>query len=291
MYKKRLFAIALLALSSIAFGATLVPVQLLNPVGSTSGQAVLSNGPAAPPAWKTITLDGITGFTGIGFVYRNSANSYITVTPPIIQGVGGTGLSTVPNHALLVGGALNAMTALGTGAAGQVLVSSGAAADPAFSSTLGAMAFSGLITPASTIGIKGTVTNDSPAAGSIGENPNNATTAASLTTGTTANATSVPLSAGDWDLECVATFVPAATTTVAGLQVGVSTTSATFPTANTGATVLLQANFTAGQQQLISSPVWTAKLASAGTGFCVVNATFATSTMTVNGFIRARRPR
>lgn len=129
---KRLFAAALLALSSIAFGATLNPIQLLNPAGSTTGQVISSTGATTAPHWSTVTLDGVGGFTGIGFLYRNSANSYITVTPPIIQGVGGTGLSTLAAHQLVVGGALNAMTALATGTAGQPLLSGGASADPAY---------------------------------------------------------------------------------------------------------------------------------------------------------------
>jgi hypothetical protein len=226
---------ALIALySAFAFSATLVPIQLLNPTGSTTGQMLVSAGAGSAPVWSNAPT--ITGGTINGAV------------------IGGT-----------------------TTAAGSF-------------TTLSA---SGLISPTSTIGIKGTVTNDSPAAGSVGENPSNSATGTSLTTATNANAVSTPLSAGDWDLECVATFVPnaAPATTVNSLIVGVSTTSATFATVNTGATVLQQQSFTAGQQQTIASPVWTAKLASAGTGYCVVNATFGTSTMTVNGFIRARRPR
>ncbi|AQG98598.1 hypothetical protein A9R05_06935 [Burkholderia sp. KK1] len=62
---KRLFAAALAALSTFAFGATLNPVQLLNPAGSTAGQAILSTGPSSAPAWGTVTLGGVSGTLAI----------------------------------------------------------------------------------------------------------------------------------------------------------------------------------------------------------------------------------
>lgn len=53
--KKLLAAAALLALSSIAFGATLNPIQLLNPAGSTAGQTILSTGATTAPAWGNVS--------------------------------------------------------------------------------------------------------------------------------------------------------------------------------------------------------------------------------------------
>lgn len=97
---KRLFAIALLALTSAAFGATLSPIQLLNPAGSTSGQVITSTGPTTAPAWSNVSvsaltgivtvahggtnsgsasgtaLDNITGFAGTGFLTRTGAGTY-----------------------------------------------------------------------------------------------------------------------------------------------------------------------------------------------------------------------
>lgn len=134
---KRILALALALFASATFAATLNPIQLLNPAGSTAGQAILSTGPSTAPHWASVTLDGISGFTTTGFVYRNSANSYVIITPPIIQGVGGTGLSTLAAHQLVVGGSGNAMTPLAVGSAGQELVSNGASADPSFQSRPG----------------------------------------------------------------------------------------------------------------------------------------------------------
>lgn len=168
---KQILTAALAALLSLSAGAaTLSPIQLLNPTGSTAGQAIVSTGAATPPAWggpsaTVLTgivpvahggtncaaaggtcLDNISGFSTTGFVYRNSANSYVIITPPIIQGVGGTGLSNLAAHQLVVGGSGNAMTALGVGTSGQVLTSGGAAADPVFSSTINSVSV-GATTP------------------------------------------------------------------------------------------------------------------------------------------------
>jgi hypothetical protein len=59
---KRLFAAALLALTSVAFGATTTPVSLISPTGSTAGQMIISNGPSSPPSWGAAI--GQTTFTG-----------------------------------------------------------------------------------------------------------------------------------------------------------------------------------------------------------------------------------
>jgi hypothetical protein len=105
--------------------------ELPGAAGADGVLAVEHGGTGSAAAGGT-ALDNISGFTTIGFLYRNSAGSYIIVKAPIIQGVGGTGLQVVAEHALLVGGAQNAMTVLALGAAGNVLVSGGDAADPAF---------------------------------------------------------------------------------------------------------------------------------------------------------------
>lgn len=62
---KRLLFAALTVLSVAAFGATTTPVQLLNPTGSTAGQAILSTGPSSAPVWGAVPLTGITGTLAI----------------------------------------------------------------------------------------------------------------------------------------------------------------------------------------------------------------------------------
>jgi len=319
---RKYLALLLSFACALAGATTLNPIQLLNPTGSTSGQTIVSTGSSTAPAWGSIAVGGLSPIAG-NTVLANATGSSAAPTAFAMPScsTSASALNWTTSSGYTCNAAVNAATLGGAtfaapGSIGSTTAGSGAFSTLSASSTVSGTGFSnylasppaiggtapaagsfttlsatGLISPASTVGIKGTTTNDSPAAGGVGENPNNSATGTSLTTGTNANATSVALSAGDWDLECVATFVPAPTTGVSQIVAGVSTTSATFATVNTGATIGLALNFTTGQQQTISTPVWTAKLASAGTGYCVVQATFATSTMTVNGFIRARRAR
>ena len=48
-----------LALSLAAGAATLAPVQLLNPAGSTSGQAIISTGPSTAPGWASVAVSSL----------------------------------------------------------------------------------------------------------------------------------------------------------------------------------------------------------------------------------------
>lgn len=58
---KRILAVLCMLLSISTMAATLTPIQLLNPAGSTSGQVIASTGPTAAPAWTTVTLSGLGG--------------------------------------------------------------------------------------------------------------------------------------------------------------------------------------------------------------------------------------
>lgn len=66
---------ASLALCTSAFGATLVPVQLLNPTGSMGGQAILSTGPASAPAWGNVTLSGLASIAANTVVANATSTS------------------------------------------------------------------------------------------------------------------------------------------------------------------------------------------------------------------------
>lgn len=57
---KRVLMGALAALLSFSAVATTVPVPLLNPVGSTAGQAIVSTGATTAPAWGNVTATGLT---------------------------------------------------------------------------------------------------------------------------------------------------------------------------------------------------------------------------------------
>ena len=84
-------------------------------------------------------------------------------------------------------------------------------------------------------------------------------------------------------------FIPAGTTTISSIIVGVNTTSAALPGAPNETAI--QGALTTGAQQLINT--WPARISLPGTTtvYTICLASFGTSTMTVNGYIRARRPR
>jgi hypothetical protein len=154
----------------------------------------------------------------------------------------------------------------------------------------GAQAFSSTITPSQTAGIVGTTTNNNANAGSVGEYIPNSTSGTSLSTGVAANCTSVNLTAGDWDVSGSIQFMPNTSTTVAAIAAGVNTTSATF--GGVGTFNSLTATMGVGPTtEIMSTPVSRVSIASPTTVFLVGQASFGTSTMTCNGFIRARRVR
>lgn len=142
----------------------------------------------------------------------------------------------------------------------------------------------------------GTATNDNASSGNVGEFISSVIpfgTALGLTTTVAANLTSLPLTAGDWDVTFTPIFVPGATTAITQMAASISTTSATFdnnppnfcsqsysPTIGTGGNVF-------------SAPTITRRisLASTTTVYGVGRSTFSTSTMGIYGALEARRVR
>ena len=143
--------------------------------------------------------------------------------------------------------------------------------------------------------IPATATNDSAAAGKVGEllSSNVASgSAVSLTTNTPANITSISLTAGDWDVWGSVSTLPNGSTTQSTIKGSISTTSATHPTLpNEGGTIDLTLTFTTGFGQTL--PVGTRRIsvASTTTVFLVITVSFAASTNAGYGFIAARRRR
>jgi lysophospholipase L1-like esterase len=151
------------------------------------------------------------------------------------------------------------------------------------------------ITPSSTAGIVGTATNDNANAGSVGEFISSTVligSAVALTNATTANVTSISLTAGDWDVTGNVWTNPAGSTTQSLFAAAISTTSATFPTAPaSGGSIQLP--YAAATGTAIGGPVGRTRLSLSGTTtvFLVVNVNFAASTNSAFGFIGARRVR
>ena len=80
-------------------------------------------------------------------------------------------------------------------------------------------------------GVKGTTTNDSAAAGTVGEEIVSTVivgSAVSLTTATAATVTSIALTAGDWDVSFDAMFTGGTTTLVVYTKASLSTTTNTM---------------------------------------------------------------
>jgi hypothetical protein len=72
--KKILVSLAAL-FSAVAFGATTLPVQLINPTGSSSGQAIVSNGASSAPAWGGIGVNGIAAIAANTVLANATASS------------------------------------------------------------------------------------------------------------------------------------------------------------------------------------------------------------------------
>jgi hypothetical protein len=272
--KRLLTLLALTCATVAAFGATLNPIQLLNPTGSTSGQAIVSTGASSAPAWGNVTVTALAAQaanTVVANVTASSASPTAFAMPSCststsaLQYTSGTGFTCFAGSAPL--------------------------ASPTFTGTVttAALTATGLISPSSTVGIKGTATNDSAQAGSIGEYLTGTTSGTSLTSGAAGNCASVSLTAGDWDVSGVVRFVATSATAIGNFQSGITATSATF--GGLGTQTTLQTSWTAGAAiDEVPTPVVRQSLASTTTVFIVALSSFG-GTMTCNGFIRARRVR
>lgn len=153
--------------------------------------------------------------------------------------------------------------------------------------------------------IKGTSTNDLALSGDVGEylEANLLTASAvSVTTATPVNITSVVLTPGDWDVDAIVDFVPAATTSVTQWNVSVSNTTATLQSQapstsaaiNIGpfaTTTINQAAQVPAAEVTISGATVRVSVSANTTIYLVAQAAFTVSTMTAYGSLRARRVR
>lgn len=143
--------------------------------------------------------------------------------------------------------------------------------------------------------IKGTNTNDAAAAGYVGEVITSTIavgSAISLTTGVTANVTSISLTAGDWDVSGVVLMDSGATTNVTRVSAGTSSTSATADVTK-GYHSHIHSGYVPGGGQFRSMPLNTSRFSLSGTTtiYLVALANFTVSTCIAYGTISARRVR
>lgn len=144
--------------------------------------------------------------------------------------------------------------------------------------------------------LPGTSTNDNASTGNIGEYVSSTVASGSainLSSGTTANITSISLTPGDWDVRVLGSFFPANTTAYTSWAVSVTTTSATndlTPGRYSNVTVpsITSSGLTTEQ---VSIPPTRFSLSATTTIYMVATAGFSVSTMTGYGVISARRVR
>jgi hypothetical protein len=152
----------------------------------------------------------------------------------------------------------------------------------------GATGLNTIITPSTTLGIAGTTLADNANAGSVGEfRTAQQTTGVALTSTIGANAVSISLPAGDWDVSGIVEFFPAGGATIQQAVTAVSTVSGS--TGSFGQFLSQQANTTAGVTY--PTPVFRVNVSSTTTVYVTASAFFASGTVAVDGFVRARRVR
>lgn len=143
----------------------------------------------------------------------------------------------------------------------------------------------------------GTATDDDANAGNIGEYIFSQVAigaAVVLSSGVTADITSLNLSPGDWDVWGSLATAPAGTTTQSDIRGWLSTASATDPgPPNSGSYAELNTAIAAGKRQAlpIGSMRVTVPAGPAQALYLSANVTFATSTLEGYGFLGARRRR
>ncbi|AOJ69325.1 hypothetical protein WS83_20455 [Burkholderia sp. MSMB2042] len=149
---------------------------------------------------------------------------------------------------------------------------------------------SGLITPSTTAGIKGTAAADNANAGSVGEFVNSTFSSVNMTTsGTAQNLTSISLTAGDWDVTGAATYTSGSGATSTIWIAGVNTTSATLP--SLGNYFQSGGSITATGAATAIPPVTRINVSSTTTVYLVGEAVFSGGSVSAAGFLRARRVR
>jgi hypothetical protein len=113
----------------------------------------------------------------------------------------------------------------------------------------------------------------------------------SLSTGVTTNVTAFALQPGDWDVRGVVSFAPAATTTVASVNIGINIVTAAFPGPTSGLQTTLAGGLTTGAAQTIPVGPGQITLTAPGTIYLVAQANFGVSTMQAGGRLSVRKMR
>lgn len=270
-------------------------------IGS-AGAFVTFNGALGTPSSGTLTSctglpvsTGIAGF-GTGVATALAVNVGSAGAPVVLNGAGGTPSSLTLTNA--TGLPIAGVTGLATSTTDNAAVR--------YDGTGGNQQNSALIVADTTaalsrsgnggVPVQGSNTNDSAAAGNVGEFVESEVlvgSAVSLTTLTSTNVTTISLTAGDWDVDGVGAFTiqDGVTTFTLGV-VWISTTSATFPTVpNKGAINYWRGSTTADLAAAFNSGTRRISVSATTTVYLSVFAAFSGGTCSAFGYLRARRVR
>lgn len=159
----------------------------------------------------------------------------------------------------------------------------------------GTLGVTGAITPSQTNGIVGTTTNNNANAGSVGEYVSSLITGASavpLVTQTSKNVTSIPLTAGDWQLGGTVLFIYSATTSITHIQGSISQTTNTLD-ADIRFSLPMAAYVPGGSLTPMGFAIQSTRISLSGntTIYLVAYGNFTVSTLSAYGNIWARRVR
>lgn len=274
---------------ALTLGMTLSNAQVLslaNPLPSGSGGT-------------GVNALGTGVATALGQNVNGSGAISLTTSPTLVTPALGTPSAGVLSSC--TGYAQSALTGLGTGVSTALaanVTGSGSivlANAPTFvTGTITAPS----ITFSSTSGIIGTTTNDSAAAGSVGEFVIGTTTSGSpvsLMSQTVTNIITISLTAGDWDVWGSIGIIPNSSTLIGAITGGVSLTSATLPAddlrstfVSTGTAFVVDSNL-----PKLSCPAVMQRIsvATTTTVYMAIYCDFTVSTCSAYGNLQARRRR
>ena len=175
----------------------------------------------------------------------------------------------------------------------QTTTSSGTATTAVTIDNTQKVTFANAITPSTTNGIVGTTLGDNAVAGSVGEYISSTVipNTTGLTSSTPTNATSISLTAGDWDVSGCLAFNYAATTVPTVVYAAISTTSATLPGPNNPTSMYFQGTIGTGSATNFVVPTLRISITTTTTVYLVGQCSFTISTAGLGGYIRARRVR